>query len=91
MHRSATQKTVALSSCKTELNAAVLCAQYMMYQRNTLESIGLKVELPMIPKIDNKEAVNLVNSFSVGGHTQHINVEQCFLRELKEAKVLVVK
>jgi hypothetical protein len=48
MHRSAMQKMVALSSCKGELNAAVLCAQDMMYQKNTLGSIGLKVELPMI-------------------------------------------
>ena len=65
----------------------------MTYQRNTPESIGLKVkvELPMILEMDNKEAVNLVNSFNVGGHTQHINVKQCFLQELKEAKVLVVK
>jgi hypothetical protein len=91
MHRSATQKTVALSSCKAELNAAVLCVQDMMYQRNTLESIGLNDELPMILEMDNKGAVDLVNSFSVGGHTQHIDVEQCFLGELKEAKVLVVK
>ncbi len=39
MHISATQKTVpvALSSCKAELNAAVLCAQDMMYQKNMLE------------------------------------------------------
>ncbi len=91
MHRSAIQKMVALSSCKAELNAAVLCVQDMMYQRNTLESIGLNVELPMIPEMNNKGAVNLVNSFSVGGCTQHINVKQCFLQGLKEAKVLVVK
>jgi hypothetical protein len=91
MHRSATQKMVALSSCKAELNAAVLCVQDMMYQRNMLDSIGLKVDLPMILEMDNKGAVNLVNSFSVGGCTQHINVKQCFLRKLKEAKVLVVK
>jgi hypothetical protein len=37
MHRSAMQKTVALSSCKAELNAAVLCVQDMIYQKNTLE------------------------------------------------------
>ncbi len=91
MHRSTTQKTVALSSCEAELNAAVLCAQDMMYQKNTLESIGLKVELSMILEMDNKEAVNLVSSFSVKGHTRHTNVKQCFLQELKEAKVLVVK
>jgi hypothetical protein len=75
MHRSATQKTVALSSCKVELNAAVLCVQDMMYQRNTLESIRLKVELPMILEMDNEGAVDLVNSFSVGGCAQHINVK----------------
>jgi hypothetical protein len=68
---------VALSSCKTELNAAVLCSQDMMYQKNTLESIRLKVELPMILEMDSKGAADLVNSFSVGGHTQHIDVKQC--------------
>ncbi len=91
VHTSATQKTVALSSCKAELNAAVLCAEDMMYQKNTLESIGLKVELPMILEIDNKGAVDFVNSFSVGGRTRHINVKQCSLQEIKEAKVFVVK
>jgi hypothetical protein len=91
MHRSATQKTVALSSCEAKLNAAVLCVQDMMYQRNMLESIGLKVERPMILEMDNKGAVNIVNSFGVGGCTRHINLKQCFLQELKEAKVLVVK
>jgi hypothetical protein len=78
MHRSA-QKTVAISSCKAELNAAVLCEQDMMYQRNTLESIGLKVVLPMILEMDNKGATNLVNSFSVEGYTRHIDIKQCFL------------
>ncbi len=46
MHRSATQKTVALSSCEAELNAAVLCVQDMLYQKNTLKLIGLKVGIP---------------------------------------------
>ncbi len=91
MHRSATQKTVALSSCKAELNAAVLCVQDMLYQKNTLESIGLKVEYPMVLEMDNRGAIDLINSFSVGDCTQHINVKQCFLRELKESKILVIK
>jgi hypothetical protein len=37
MHRSAMQKAVALSSCKAELNVAVLCVQDMMYQKNMLD------------------------------------------------------
>ncbi len=90
MHRSATQKTVALSSCEAELNAAVLCVQDMIYGKNLLESVGLKVQLPMVLEMDNKGAVDLINSFSVGSCTHHINVKQCFLRELKEAKQLIV-
>jgi hypothetical protein len=30
-------------------------------------------------------------SFSVGGHTHHIDVKQCFLQELKESKQLIVE
>ncbi len=76
MHtRSATQKMVALSSCKAEMNAAVLYAQDMMYQKNTPESIRLKVELPMILEMDDKGAVDLVNNFSVGGCTRHIDIK----------------
>ncbi len=90
IHRSMTQKTVALSSCKAELNAAVLCMQDIMYQKNMLESISLKVELQMILEMDNKGAVDLINIYSVGGCTQRINVEQCCLQELKEANVLIV-
>ena len=58
MHRSATQKTVALSSCEAELNAAVLCIQDMIYGKNLLESIGIIVQLPMILEMDNKGAVD---------------------------------
>ena len=40
-------------------------------------------------EINNKGVVDLINSF-VGGCTHHINVKQCFLRELNEAMQLVV-
>ncbi len=63
----------------------------MLYQKNTLELIGLKVEYPMVLEMDNRGAIDLINSFSVGGHTRHINNKQCFLQELKEAKILIIK
>jgi hypothetical protein len=44
----------------------------------------------MILEMDNKGAVDLINSFSIGGRTRHIDVKQYFLRELKEAKQLIV-
>jgi hypothetical protein len=79
MHRSAMQKTVALLSCEAELNAAVVCVQDMLYAKNLLESIGLNAELPMVLEMNNIGAVDLINSLTVGGHTCHINVKQCFL------------
>ena len=51
-------------------------------------SMGLKVKLPMILEMDNKEAVNLANNWSIGGLTRHVEVRQCFLWELKKSKVM---
>ncbi len=66
MHRCAMQKTVALSLHETELNAAVLCVQDMLYTKNLLKSVGLKVKLPIMLEINNKVVVDLINSFTVG-------------------------
>lgn len=55
-----------------------------------LESLGLKVKVPMVPKVDNKGVVDLVNNWSVGGRTRHIMTKVNFLRELKEEGLLKV-
>ena len=91
MFKSATQKHVALSVTEAELYAGVSTAQDMLYIKNVLESMKLKVQLPMVLEIDNQAAVHLANSWSVGGRARHIDVRQCFLRELKEAGILMVK
>ena len=39
----------------------------------------------------NKGAVDLVNGWSVGGGTKHMDVRVMFLRELKEASILKIK
>lgn len=43
----------------------------------------------MILEVDNRGAVDLANSWNVGGRTRH--VKHAFLRELKEAEILKVK
>jgi hypothetical protein len=65
-------KIVAQSVTESELLAAVSNAQYMMHAKQILEPIKFKVELPIIPEMDNKGAVDLVNNFSVGDRTRHI-------------------
>ena len=89
--KSSTQKSVALSACEAEQTSGVLCAQDMPHTKNVLESMGLKMKLPMILKMDNKGTVDLANNWSVGGRTKHDDVRQCFLRELKESKVMDIR
>jgi hypothetical protein len=88
IHRSSMQKIVAVSVTEEELFAATSNAQDMMYVKRLFESIRLRVHLPMILEVDNKGAVDLVNNFSVGGRTRHIETRHYYLRELKEQGVI---
>jgi len=45
----------------------------------------------MILEVDNKGAVDLINNYSVGGRTRHMETRQYYLRELKEKNIMVVK
>jgi hypothetical protein len=91
MFKSSMQKSVALSVCDAEQTAGVLCAQDMLYVQNVLESMGLKVELPMTIKMDNKGTVDLSNNWSIGDCTRHINVRRCFHGELEESKIMDIR
>jgi hypothetical protein len=51
------------------------------YVQHILETMGLKVKLPMILEMDNKGAVDLANNWSIGSCTMHFDVRQCFLRD----------
>jgi hypothetical protein len=90
MFKSGTQRIVALSVCEAELYAGISCAQDMLYVKHVIESLGLKVKLPMKLEMDNKGAVDLANNWSVGGRTRHIGTKIEFLRGYKENGVLEV-
>ena len=89
--KSKTQKMATISVTEAELMAAVECAQDMVFSMHVLESIGLKVQKPMVLEVDNKGAVDLANNWSAGGRTRHVCTKIAFLRELKEDSVVVVK
>jgi hypothetical protein len=88
--KSKMQEMTTLSVTESELVAAVSAAQDMLYEMRVLESIGLKVQLPMVLEVDNKGVVDLANNWSVGGRTRHISIRVNFLRELKEQGLLHV-
>jgi hypothetical protein len=80
---------VALSVREAELFAAVLCAQDMLFAMRILNSVGLKVKLPMKLEIDNRGTVDFIHNNSVGGRTIQVEVKQYFLHELKEAGLII--
>jgi hypothetical protein len=91
MFKSSTERTVSFSTTEAETYAGITCVQDVLCMKNVLESLGLKVKLPMVLEINNKGVVYLANNWSIRGRTRHINVQSVFLRELKEAGVLVIK
>ncbi len=80
-----------MSTTEAETYAGVTCVQDMLYMKNVLESLGLKVKLPMVLEMDNQGAVYLTNKWIIGGRTRHTDVQSVFLRELREASVLMIK
>ena len=88
--RSKMKQYVDLSVTESELGGATETAQDMLFAMRIIESMGLKVKKPMILYVDNKGAKDLVNNWSVGRRTRHIECRQYFLRELKEQGLINV-
>ena len=89
--KSKMQEITALSVTEAELIAAVQCAQDMLFIMRVLESMELKVKKPMVLEMDNQGAIDLINNWSAGGRTRHMDVRYHFLRDLKLDKVIVVR
>ena len=62
--------------------------QDALFAKNILKSLGLKVKLPILAIIDNDEAVDICNNWTVSGRTYHMEVKQNFLQESKEAGII---
>ena len=82
---------MALSVTEAELHAAVQCVQDVMFAMRFMMSIGLKVKLPMSSEVDDEGAVDTCNNWTVGGRTQHVEVKQHSLWELKESGILKIQ
>jgi hypothetical protein len=87
IQRSTMQIIVALLVTEAELFAATNNAQDILYTKRIIESLRLQVQFPMILDMDNKGAVDLVNSYSVGGQSRQVETQQYFMRQLKEENI----
>jgi hypothetical protein len=89
--KSIMQETIKLSVTEAELDSTTTNVQDMLFVQQIVESLGLKVKLPMKLQVDNQGVRELVNNWSVGGRTQHIATKAMFLRELKDWGLLVIE
>ncbi len=89
--KSSTERTVSLSTAEAQTCAGAISVQDMLYMKNVLESLRVRVKLHMVLDMDNQGAVHLANNWSIGGRTRHIDVRSAFLKELIKAGVLVIK
>jgi hypothetical protein len=78
------QEAVTILVTEADLVAATQCYQEMLSVKKELKLIKISVKLPMVLQMDNKGAKDLVNNWSVGGRTRHIDVCFLFLCESKE-------
>ena len=84
------QKIVALSVIEVDVIALVQCVQEIIYIMKLIV-LELKVTKPMIANSGNKGAVDLINGWSVGGGTKHMDCRIIYLRELKEEGIIRVQ
>ena len=89
--KSKMQQCVTLSSMEAEYVRASQTAQQMLFAQRILESLGLKVKMPMILEVDNTGAIDLANNWSSSTRTKHIDVRHHFLRELVDCGVIKLK
>jgi Reverse transcriptase (RNA-dependent DNA polymerase). len=89
--RSGSQEKVSLSICQSEFHSGVSCVQDMLFTRHIVESVGIKVKLPMVLFMDNQAAVDLANGWSIAGRTRHMDTPTWFIRELKEQGILRIE
>jgi hypothetical protein len=76
---SVTQKFVALSVTEAKIATGIMIAHDMLYVYHWLESLKLDVELSMLLRMDTSGAVDIVNSWSIGGRTHHVDIGNNFL------------
>ncbi len=75
--KSSTERTMSLPTTKAETYAGVTCVQDMLYMKNLLESLRLKVKLHMVLEMDNQGAVYLANKWSLEVGQDTLISDQC--------------
>ena len=79
--KSKSGKSVTLSSTEAEYFAISEVAKELLFIKQTIESMGIQVQLPIKIKTDNVGAIYLSNNYTTSQRTKHIDVRTHFVRQ----------
>jgi len=92
--KSRQQDTVALSSSEAEIIACSEAAKEIKFAVHVLESLGVKVPLPVVIRVDNVGAIYMAENAAVSQRTKHVDLRTKFLTQYIEdgfIKIVFVK
>ena len=84
------QKAVTLSTTEAEYYALSEMCSELIFIKNILEFIGVKIQFPIVAKVDNVGAMFLSNNHAMSQRTKHISIRQHFIRQFVEDGIIKV-
>ena len=72
--RSKSAKSVTMSSSESEFVALSEAAKEIKFVCQVLESVGIKVKLPIVVRVDNLGTIFMCDNVSVSQRTKHLDI-----------------
>ena len=94
MWRSKAQRVVALSSSEAEYYVLSEAAKEVKFIAQTAISMGLKVQLPIVVRVDNIGAIFMAENITATSRTRHVNLRYRFVKQFQDEgflKIIFVK
>ena len=88
--QSKAQKSVTLSSSGAEWTALLDAVNEIMFIINLLESMKIKVKLPVIIRVNNTGEIFMGSNVTTTSRTKHVDIRTKYVREYIEASVLKI-
>ena len=79
--KSKAQSSVTLSSTEAEWYALSEAVKEIIFLINLLKSIGIRVQLPVIVRVDNVGAIFMSTNLTTTSRTKHIDIRSKYVRE----------
>jgi hypothetical protein len=82
--------TVSLSSTEAEIKAIIMVSKQILVMRDILTFLGHEQTEPTKLYVDNKSAIDMCKTLKTTHNTGHINTRIHFIRELVNARILLL-